>query len=163
MLILIWAEDNNGIIGNNNNLPWSIPSDMQFFKNTTINNVVVMGRKTFDSLGKKPLPKRQNIVLTSDLELIENQPYDNVEFTSRLKPIIELSKSKDVYIIGGLSIYNQFMPYADMILRTKIQKSYKGNTRMNDVTRDFLKTKTIKVKNKKEPELWFETYVRLDK
>ena len=163
MLILIWAEDTNGIIGNDNKLPWSIPSDMQFFKNTTMNNVVVMGRKTFDSLGKKPLPKRKNIVLTSDLELIENQPYDNVEFTGRLKPIIELSKNKDVYVIGGLSIYNQFMLYADMILRTKIQKSYKGDTKMNDITRDFLKVKTIKVKNKKVPELWFETYIKLDK
>ena len=163
MLILIWAEDANGIIGNDNKLPWSIPSDMQFFKNTTMNNVVVMGRKTFDSLGKKSLPKRKNIVLTSDLELIENQPYDNVEFTGRLKPIIELSKNKDVYVIGGLSIYNQFMLYADMILRTKIQKSYKGDTKMNDITRDFLKVKTTKVKNKKEPELWFETYIRLDK
>lgn len=163
MLILIWAEDTNGIIGNDNKLPWSIPSDMQFFKNKTMNNVVVMGRKTFDSLSKKPLPKRKNIVLTSDLELIENQSYDNVEFTGRLKPIIELSKNKDVYIIGGLSIYNQFMPYADMLLRTKIQKSYKGDTKMNDITRDFLKVKTIKVKNKKEPELWFEIYIRLDK
>ena len=150
MLILIWAEDTNGIIGNDNKLPWSIPSDMQFFRNTTMNNVVVMGRKTFDGLSKKPLPKRKNIVLTSDLELIENQPYDNVEFTGRLKPIIELSKNKDVYIIGGLSIYNQFMPYADMILRTKIQKSYKGDTKMNDITRDFLRVKTTKVKNKKE-------------
>ena len=68
MLIAIWAQDKNGLIGKENHLPWHLPNDLRFFKETTINHTLVMGRKTFEGMGGRPLPNRQTIVLTRDKE-----------------------------------------------------------------------------------------------
>ncbi|HPJ00085.1 MAG TPA: dihydrofolate reductase, partial [Enterococcus sp.] len=66
MLVALWAQDKNGLIGKDNRLPWSLPADLKFFKETTIGNTIVMGRKTFEGMGKRALPFRQTIVLTRD-------------------------------------------------------------------------------------------------
>ena len=67
-ITFIWAEDKNGLIGEAGSLPWSLPADMKFFKETTMNDVVVMGRKTYESIPKRPLKNRINIVLTKQLD-----------------------------------------------------------------------------------------------
>lgn len=165
MLKLIWAEDLNGIIGNKNKLPWSISTDLKYFKNKTSEHVIVMGSKTFESLNFKPLPNRLNIVLTNNKDYINNEKFkENKEliFTNDIDKILNLSKFEDVYIIGGASIYKQFLPHADEILRTKIQKSYKGDTFMEPLPKHFRKVNITKVQNDKEPELWFEVFKPLD-
>jgi len=105
---LIWAQDFNGGIGKNGQLPWHIPEDLKNFKKITLDSTIIMGRKTWDSLPFKPLPKRRNIVLSSsDISNIE--VYHNVENCIKILKKESISK---IFIIGGASIYKTFFNYA---------------------------------------------------
>lgn len=120
-IIAIACVDANWGIGYQGELLEHIPADMKFFKETTMGNYLVMGRKTWDSLPKKPLEGRDNIVITSVLYL--DSGYDNTIFTS-LDRVINFLKSdipdKDIYIIGGASIYEQLLPYCDKAYITHV-------------------------------------------
>lgn len=125
MITMIWANDIGGVIGNNNALPWkNQKGDMKFFKETTTGRTVVMGRKTFESMGKKPLPDRINIVLTRDFD------YDagDALVANSLEDILSITDCEEVFVIGGCELYNMFMPYADRILETTIGGFHDGDT-----------------------------------
>ena len=112
MLSMIFACDEQGAIGKDGDLPWRQSSDLQFFKRTTLNKTVVMGRKTWDSLGRA-LPKRRNIVMTRrglDAE-VETMSFDEV---------IALANEEEVMVIGGGEIYALFLPHAKEIHRTVV-------------------------------------------
>ena len=112
MLSMIFACDEEGAIGKDGDLPWRQSSDLQFFKRTTLNKTVVMGRKTWDSLGR-PLPKRRNIVMTrSGLS-------DDVE-TLSFGVVMALAENEEVVVIGGGEIYALFLPHAKEVHRTII-------------------------------------------
>ena len=112
MLSMIFACDEEGAIGKDGDLPWRQSSDLQFFKRTTLNKPVVMGRKTWDSLGR-PLPKRRNIVMTrSGLS-------DDVE-TMSFGEVMALAENEEVVVIGGGEIYALFLPHAKEVHRTII-------------------------------------------
>ena len=105
---LIWAQDFNGGIGKDGQLPWHISEDLKNFKQITLGSTIIMGRKTWDSLPFKPLPKRRNIVLSSsDISNIE--VYHNVENCIKILKKESISK---IFIIGGASIYKAFFNYA---------------------------------------------------
>ena len=105
---LIWAQDFKGGIGKNGQLPWHISEDLKNFKKITLNSTIIMGRKTWDSLPFKPLPKRRNIVLSSsDVSNIE--VYHNIEDCIR---ILKKESIPKIFIIGGASIYKAFFNYA---------------------------------------------------
>ena len=113
---LIWAQDSNGGIGANGKLPWHVAEDLINFKSLTINSTVIMGRKTWESLPIKPLPKRNNIVLSSKKQ-------DNVETYHSFEDCLDICKKKrlnKIFIIGGRSIYNLFFKYADFLHITNI-------------------------------------------
>lgn len=126
MIAAIVCVDKNFGIGSCGQLLESYPEDMTFFKKKTSGNIVVMGRKTWDSLPKKPLSNRLNIIITS--KLIENT--DSIIFITMenfIKQLDELKKdSRDIYIIGGASIYEQLLPYCDKIYMTMIPKVYEN-------------------------------------
>lgn len=107
---MIFACDEEGAIGKDGDLPWRQSSDLQFFKRTTLNKTVVMGRKTWDSLGRA-LPKRRNIVMTrSGLNAdVETMSFDEV---------MALANEEEVVVIGGGEIYALFLPHAKEIHRT---------------------------------------------
>ena len=110
MLSMIFACDEQGAIGKDGDLPWRQSSDLQFFKRTTLSKTVVMGRKTWDSLGRA-LPKRRNIVMTRrglDAE-VETMSFDEV---------MALANEEEVMVIGGGEIYALFLPHAKEIHRT---------------------------------------------
>ena len=112
MLSMIFACDEQGAIGKDGDLPWRQSSDLQFFKRTTLNKTVVMGRKTWDSLGRA-LPKRRNIVMTRrglDAE-VETMSFDEV---------MALANEEEVMVIGGGEIYALFLPHAKEIHRTVV-------------------------------------------
>ena len=112
MLSMIFACDEEGAIGKDGDLPWRQSSDLQFFKRTTLNKTVVMGRKTWDSLGR-PLPNRRNIVMTrSGLR-------DDVE-TMSFEEVMALAENEEVVVIGGGEIYALFLPHAKEVHRTII-------------------------------------------
>ena len=121
---LIAAIDLHFGLGKNGNLLFKIPEDLRLFKQFTTGNVVLMGRKTFDSIGCKPLPDRINIVISSkkDFENVGITTFDNMETA------VEYSKQnfpdKVLYIIGGGQIYEQGIKYADEVILTKYNKLY---------------------------------------
>ncbi len=125
---LIVAVDKNWAIGLNNKLLVSIPADMKFFRETTMGKVVVMGRKTLESFpGGQPLKKRTNIVLTSDT----NYRVKDAVVVHTIDELLEELKKydeKDVYVIGGESIYRQLLPYCKVAHITRIDHAYEADT-----------------------------------
>lgn len=117
-MTIIAALDENNAIGNNNQLLWHLPLDLKRFKSLTQNHVILMGRKTFESLGR-PLPNRQNMVISSKADY---QVPDNVYLFSSLPEAIEAARCKDSnpYIIGGGTIYSQALKYADTLELTLV-------------------------------------------
>ncbi|EOH80494.1 MULTISPECIES: dihydrofolate reductase [Enterococcus] len=125
MLIAIWAQDKNGLIGKNNRLPWHLPNDLRFFKEATTNHTLVMGRKTFEGMGGRPLPNRQTIVLTRD----SGYQASNVLVMHSLEEVIDYDKNNggETFIAGGAAIYTEFLPYCEKIYRTFIEASFEGD------------------------------------
>ena len=127
MIGLIVAIDSNYLIGNRNKLPWNIPEDLKLFKQITSDNIVVMGRNTFDSI-RKPLPNRINIVLTTK----KIPKYDNLITVSDFNELHEKirffykNSRKKIFIIGGYSLYIHFLPLVDELHISKIEGNFKG-------------------------------------
>lgn len=118
-LVVAAGEDN--AIGADNRLLWKLPNDMKFFKNLTWGMVVIMGRKTFASLGYKPLPGRMNIVITRDSSLLT--PTSTLRSAGSLESALEAASEadcKEVFVIGGGEIYTMSMPHAATIYLTRV-------------------------------------------
>ncbi|HEX8623340.1 MAG TPA: dihydrofolate reductase [Allosphingosinicella sp.] len=125
-LTSIVAVNHEGVIGCGNALPWRLKTDMRFFRESTIGNVVLMGRKTFDSLGRKCLPRRYNVVVSHDFGLFAETSecrsaigIEDALFRASLAP----REFREVFVIGGASMYGQFARYADRYLITLVEKS----------------------------------------
>ena len=128
MVSIIVAIAKNGIIGDKNSLLWHISEDMRFFRETTSGHPVIMGRKTYDSLGR-PLPKRTNVVISRTTKHIEG-----CTVVGSLEEAIALfPKEEEVFIIGGAQIYNQAMPLADRLYLTIIDKEYEGDSSFPEI------------------------------
>lgn len=116
MISLIAAVGKNNELGLDNHLIFNIPGDLKFFRNTTLGKTVIMGRKTYESIGK-PLPKRINIVVSNSLK-----ETDGITIINSLEQVLEkyLNSEEEVFIIGGESLYNYFINYAQNIYLTKV-------------------------------------------
>lgn len=123
MIKMIVARSLNGVIGTEGKIPWRLRNDMKFFRQTTEGHTVVMGRKTFESIGK-PLPNRNNIVLTRNKDYQVN----GVTVVHTPEDISRLPRSGDLFIIGGQQIYEAFMPQADEIYITVVHTTVEGDT-----------------------------------
>jgi dihydrofolate reductase len=127
MVSIIVAASTNNAIGNQNKLLWHLPTDMKFFKSTTWAMPVIMGRKTFESLGGKPLNGRMNIVITRQLDWIA----ENVTTAFTLEDAITKAATtncKEIFIAGGGEIYTQSMDIADVIYMTRVHTTIDGDT-----------------------------------
>jgi dihydrofolate reductase len=120
---IIAAIDKCGLIGEHNHLPWKIREDLQHFRETTLGHPVVMGKKTWFSLGK-PLDGRTNIILTHDLDF--HVPGCQVAYS--VEQILDECAGEDIFIIGGASVFQQFLPHATMIYLTRIDYEFWGDT-----------------------------------
>ncbi|EOI00468.1 dihydrofolate reductase [Enterococcus moraviensis ATCC BAA-383] len=127
MLAAIWAQDEEGTIGKENRLPWHLPNDLKFFKQMTEDNTIVMGRKTFEGMGSRPLPNRQTIVLTRDREYQAK----GVIVLHTIEEVLDYAKSFSgiTFISGGSAVYEDFLPYCDVLYRTVIHHSFEGDTK----------------------------------
>ena len=124
MLIAIAAVDKDLAIGYNGELLFHIPDDMKFFKRVTTGNIVIMGRKTFESLHSKPLPNRVNIVVSSDESLKKRKDIMALSIDEAHKFVEANKNSHTIYIIGGAKIYNEFIDECNLIFLTHYYKAF---------------------------------------
>lgn len=127
----------NRAIGLNNTLPWNIPEDLQFFKKTTSGKTILMGRKTYDSIGR-PLPKRLNIVLSRTPTNIPN--VITIDHPSKL---LELDLPRDIWLIGGAKIYELLLPACIELYISHIHQDYNGDTFFPSFEENFTPAETI--------------------
>ncbi|MBR1769114.1 MAG: dihydrofolate reductase [Bacteroidales bacterium] len=135
---IIVAVGENNEIGKDGDLLWHLHGDMVYFKNTTKNHPVLMGRKTWDSLQVRPLPKRQNIVITTD----KNFEKEKVRVLHSLKEIDALEEfENEVFVIGGGTIYKELLPLCDKLYLTKVHSSFPdADTYFPDINADDWQT-----------------------
>ena len=134
MLSIIVAIANNNVIGKDNKLIWHLPEDLKRFKNLTTNHTIIMGRKTFESLGRV-LPNRKHIVLCNDAELsIEDE---NVEVLGDISLLDKYIKSEEEnFVIGGATIYKLLMPYAEKMYITKVNQDFEGDVYFPEIKKE---------------------------
>ena len=159
MISIIVAVAENGVIGDKNSLLWHIKEDMRFFRQKTPSHPVIMGRKTYDSLGK-PLPNRTNVVISRTINHIEGcTVVHSLEEAVALFPAEE-----EIFIIGGAQIYAQALAIADRMYITHIEHSYEGDTSFPEWNRAewrlIVKEAVPCGENFRYP-FSFETYVRV--
>lgn len=133
ILSVIVAMAHNRVIGLNNQMPWHLPADLAWFKKNTLNKPVIMGRKTFESIGR-PLPNRHNIVISRQIESIDNK-ISNVSWVKSIDEAISLAQKQqpdEVFIIGGGNIYKQVLPLIDRLYLTHIDAELQGDTYFPD-------------------------------
>ncbi|WP_239254462.1 dihydrofolate reductase [Listeria ilorinensis] len=158
MLTFIWAQDANGAIGKDNQIPWHLPADLRFFKEQTIGKTIVMGRKTYESLGKA-LPNRETIILSRNHDL----QLPDAEVVHEVETILTRAKTEDILICGGAEIYQLFMAYVDRLIVTKIAATFLADTKFPEVDwSQFAEVSRIEnKKDEKNPyDYTFLTYVR---
>ena len=163
MLSIIVAKAKNNIIGKNNKMIWNLPEDLKHFKNLTTGHTIIMGRKTFESLGK-PLSNRKHIIFSQNPDFKVND--ENVEVVHSLLQIQDLIEGKEeAFVIGGAMIYNFLMPYVKKMYVTEIEKDFEGDTFFpiidSEIWKEVSREKGIKDENN-NLDYYFVTYERKD-
>ncbi len=138
-LTAVVAMTPSRVIGRDGKLPWHLPEDLAYFKRTTLGHPIVMGRKTFESIGR-PLPKRRNIVLTRD----KSWTATGVEVIHRPEALFDLPSLGDqVFIIGGAEIYAAVFPILDDLLVSHVFAEHEGDTRFPEFAREFPRSELL--------------------
>lgn len=157
---MIVAHADNRIIGKDNDMPWHLPADLAYFKKTTLGKPVIMGRKTYDSIGR-PLPGRQNIVISRD----ESLNIEGVEVVQSVEQALAVASGVDeIMVIGGGAIYAHCMPKADKLYITHIGAKIDGDTQFPDYDLEnewqMLASETRQADEKNAYVLHFNVYQR---
>ena len=143
---LIAAMGRNRVIGNENKLIWNVPEDMKRFRELTKGKPIIMGRKTFESIGK-PLPNRINIIITRDLEF---KATGCVVVHSPKEALSSAKDANETMIIGGAKVYEQFLPMADKIYLTVIDEDFQGDAHFPHFSKnDWMEVKKESLSNGK--------------
>lgn len=154
-LALIVAHDPNLVIGKDGTLPWHYPEDLKYFKRTTMGHPLLMGRGVFEELNEKPLPGRENVVLTRTKE------YEQVPVFKSIPDALDYLKEEGlVFVIGGGKIYRQLLPKADQLFVTEIHRQFEGDTYFPEY-RDDIGSVWEEVKRDDHAELSFVVYNRV--
>ncbi|PTX92912.1 dihydrofolate reductase [Spartobacteria bacterium LR76] len=149
-MIAIAAMAANRVIGKDGTIPWRLPEDMKFFKRTTLGHVVLMGRKTYDSIGK-PLPGRENWVLTR-----QEIDIPGVRVLRDMQNIPTAPEGREVYLIGGAELYAALLPQCQEVLLTRLPRAIEGDAFFPVFEQDFHLSETLI----STEEMTIERYVR---
>ena len=134
MLSIIVAKAKNNIIGKNNALIWHLPDDLKRFKRLTTGHTIIMGRKTFESLGRI-LPNRKHVILCNDMQMKIDD--DNVEILENISMLEKyINSEEEHFIIGGATIYKLLMPYANKLYLTKIYEEFEGDVYFPEINKE---------------------------
>ena len=159
MVSIIVAIAQNGTIGDKNSLLWHIKEDMRFFRTTTSGHPVIMGRKTFESLGSKPLPKRTNIVITR-----ADREFEGALTAHSLEEAIRMAgEDEEIFVMGGAQIYREALSVVDRMYITVVECDYEGDTSFPEI--DFSQWELVNVVRHERGEEYespfeFRTYDR---
>ena len=159
MVSIIVAIAQNGTIGDKNSLLWHIKEDMRFFRTTTSGHPVIMGRKTFESLGSKPLPKRTNIVITR-----ADREFEGALTAHSLEEAIRMAgEDEEIFVMGGAQIYSDALSVVDRMYITVVERDYEGDTSFPEI--DFSQWELVDVVRHERGEEYespfeFRTYDR---
>ena len=125
-IVAIWAQDEKGVIGKEDRLPWHLPAELKHFKETTLNHAILMGRVTFDGMGRRLLPGRETLILTRNPE----ESIEGALVFQNVEDVLDWchNQDKNLYIIGGKQIFQLFEPYLDEIIVTQIYAQVEGDT-----------------------------------
>lgn len=161
MISFLVAMDKNHVIGYKNDLPWSLPLDLKFFREVTTGHTIIMGRKTFDAIGRV-LPERENIVITRQ----DKDFPEGVQVINDVETIYEWNRDqpdKELFVIGGGHIFEQTFPHADRMYITLIDHEFDGDTYFPPFNEDewTLTHKEKGIKNEENPyDYYFLQYDR---
>jgi dihydrofolate reductase len=150
-LTAIVAMTPERVIGRAGTLPWHLPEDLAYFKRVTSGHPIVMGRKTYESIGR-PLPKRRNIVLTRDMTWSE-PGVEVIHAPEQLRTMPGLTER--VFIIGGAEIYAVFLPLLDDLLVSHVTAEYEGDTRFPEFRSEFPESELLETHAGFEVRRWF--------
>lgn len=154
MFSMIVAMDKNNLVGDSHakyGLPWHYSEDMAFYKEKTVNKINVMGRKTYELIGR-PLPDRKTYILTHQMDY----KMDGCVVLHSIEEVLKLQSEDEIMIIGGVEIFEAMFEYIDRIYLTKIDNSFSGDCYYN--TMDLTKYEKVSSKAGQDPELLFEVY-----
>lgn len=161
MLSTIVAIANNNVIGKDNKLIWHLPEDLKRFKQITTGKNIIMGRKTFESLGRV-LPNRKHIILCNDMEMdIDNENVEILDDISKLDKYI--NSDEENFVIGGATIYKLLMPYVNKLYITRINQDFEGDVYFPEIKEAEWKeiSKEKGLKNDENPyDYEYITYIR---
>lgn len=122
---LIAAMDRNRVIGYEGKMPWSLPRDLKLFKQRTLGKPIVMGRRTFEAIGARPLPGRRNLVLSRDSAFLA----DGAEVCRTISEVfLKTAQDEELMVIGGATLYRAFMPLATRLVLTFVDAEFVGDT-----------------------------------
>lgn len=159
MISFLFAMGKNRVIGRDNQLPWHLPADLAYFKKKTMGHPIVMGRKTYESIGK-PLPGRENVIVTrnSEYEAEGCTVVHSVDEACRMFP-----DDEEIFVIGGAKLFDAFYPFADRMYVTYINETFEGDTFFRAIDDSEWKRTSVEkgIKNDKNRyEYSFITYER---
>ena len=125
-IVAIWAQDEKGVIGKEDRLPWHLPAELKHFKETTLNHAILMGRVTFDGMGRRLLPGRETLILTRNPE----ESIEGALVFQNVEQVLDWyqHQDKNLYVIGGAQIIAAFEPYLDELIQTQIAAKLDGDT-----------------------------------
>ncbi|TJZ50837.1 dihydrofolate reductase [Sphingobacterium olei] len=160
-LTLIVAAAENNTIGKGNKMPWHLPNDFKYFKKNTLDHSIVMGRKTFESIGKA-LPERRNIVITHDL----NYKAEDIDVANNLEEVLTYCRDeREIFIIGGAEIYRQTLPFAQKVLLTRVHTIVEGDAFFPELVPASWKLVSSEAHQKDEKHAFdysFEVYQKIE-
>ncbi|WP_373019108.1 type 3 dihydrofolate reductase [Thiomicrorhabdus sp.] len=159
-IAMIAAMAKNRVIGLDNDMPWHLPDDLKFFKAKTTGKPVIMGRKTFESIGSRPLPNRPNVVISRNVDL----QLDGVSVFHSVDEALEAFKTEEeVIIMGGGQLYQQMLPRADRLYLTLIDAQIDGDTLFPDWTQFNWKQVEIQPHSADERHAYAFEFITLDR
>lgn len=131
MITFVYAQDLEGGIGYEGTLPWDLPNDMKFFKETTMGHTMLMGRKTFDGMNQRLLPGRQTVVMTRNKDY--GKDIDELTVVHSVEEVLDIAKDQELMVIGGAHIFLELIEHADRIIRTVIEGNFPHDVVMPEI------------------------------
>lgn len=157
MINIIVAADENNTIGKDNDLIWHLPDDLKFFKQKTSGHPIIMGRKTYESVGR-PLPNRTNIIITRD----KDYAVDGCVVVNSLDEAFSVANDDEIFVVGGAEIYKQALPVTDRVYLTRVHHTFDGDRFFPELGDEWQEVESVlhPIDEKHVHPFTFKTYIK---